>query len=184
MENCICCLGNWVNETNLNQKQNLDVLTTPTLLLCFKLQCYHVVLVGYCTACPNFSEITNRQYLWKGLSDFVDFLHLVICILLDVHWSYKNMLFWVDIISHRLSVNQIVRCFKLKKLGNYMRYQVIFLLLLKLHFVAIISYCFGLCLQNNFVQSVTRIFYFWVVSLVNLNTVGPLRHCTCLFLKY
>ena len=30
-------------------------------------------------ACTKFCEITNRQYLWKGLSDFVDcsYLHLV-----------------------------------------------------------------------------------------------------------
>ena len=25
-----------------------------------KLHCYHVVLVGYCLACPKFSEITNH----------------------------------------------------------------------------------------------------------------------------
>ena len=49
----------------------------------WKLQCYHVVLDG--AACPEFSEITNRQYLWKGLSDLVDFLHVVICILLEIY---------------------------------------------------------------------------------------------------
>ena len=42
-------------------------------------------LVGYVPSCPKLSEITNHQYLWKGLSDFVDFLHVVICILLDIH---------------------------------------------------------------------------------------------------
>ena len=55
----------------------MDVVTYP-----WKLQCYHVVLVGYGPAFPKFSEITNWQYLWKGLSDFVGFLHVVICILL------------------------------------------------------------------------------------------------------
>ena len=45
----------------------------------------HVVLAGYGLACRKFSEISNHQYLWKGLSDFVDFLHVVICILLDIH---------------------------------------------------------------------------------------------------
>ena len=50
-----------------------------------KLECYYVVLVGYGPACPKFSEITNRQYLWRGLSDFVDFLDVVIGILLDIH---------------------------------------------------------------------------------------------------
>ena len=86
----------------------------------WKLQCYHVVLVGYGPVYLKFSEITNGQYLWKELSDFADFLDVVICILLDIHWSYKNMLFLTGIVRHRLSTNQIVRCFKLKKLENYM----------------------------------------------------------------
>ena len=55
------------------------------LLVAWKLQCYHVILVGYGPACPKFSEATNHQYLWKGLSDFADFLQVVFCILLDIH---------------------------------------------------------------------------------------------------
>ena len=43
-------------------------------------KCYHVVLVSYGPAYPKFSEITNHQYLWKGMSDFVDFLHAIVCI--------------------------------------------------------------------------------------------------------
>ena len=39
----------------------LHVVTPP-----WKLHCYHVVLVGYGSACPKFSEATNHQYLWKG----------------------------------------------------------------------------------------------------------------------
>ena len=58
----------------------LHVVTHP-----WKLQFYHVVLVGYGPACPKFSEATNHQYLLKGCSDFVDFLQVVICILLDIH---------------------------------------------------------------------------------------------------
>ena len=96
------------------------------------LSCYHVILVGYVPACPKFSEITNHQYLWRGLSDFVDFLYVVICILLDIHWGYQNLLFWAGIVRHRLSANQIVRCFKLKKIENYMRYQLDCLFPLKL----------------------------------------------------
>ena len=95
----------------------LDVVTYPA-----KLQCCHVVSVGYVPAGPKFSEITNHQYLWSWLSDFADFLHVVICILLDIHWSYQNLLFWAGIVMHRLSVKQIFRCFKLKKVENYMRY--------------------------------------------------------------
>ena len=105
----------------------LHVVTHP-----WKLQCDHVVLVGYGLGCPKFSEATNHQHIWKGSCDFVDFLQVVICILLDIHSSYKNMLFWVGIIRHSLSANQIVRCFKLKKLKKDMRYQVDFLLPLKL----------------------------------------------------
>ena len=33
-------------------------------------------------------------------------------------------------------------------------------------------------LENTLGQSVCRIFYFWLVWLVNLNTKGPLLHCT------
>ena len=50
-----------------------------------KLQYYHVVLVGYVSACSKCSEITNHQYLWRGMNDFVDILYVVICILLDIH---------------------------------------------------------------------------------------------------
>ena len=50
----------------------------------WKLQRYHVVLDKYCPACPKFSEMTNCQYLLKWLSDFVCFLHIVVCILLKL----------------------------------------------------------------------------------------------------
>ena len=73
----------------------------------WKLQCY-VILFGCGPGCTKFSEITNRRYLRKGFSDFVDFLHVVICILLDIHWSCKNMLFWVGTVRHRFSANHIV----------------------------------------------------------------------------
>ena len=36
----------------------LHLVTHP-----WKLQRYHVVLVGYGVACPKFTEITNRHYL-------------------------------------------------------------------------------------------------------------------------
>ena len=37
--------------------------------------------------------------------------------------------------------------------------------------------------RNTPGQSICRIFYFWLVWLVNLNTGGPLLHCTCYFWK-
>ena len=46
----------------------------------WKLQCYHAILFGYGPGpeCPKFSKIINHQYLWKGISDFVDILYVVI----------------------------------------------------------------------------------------------------------
>ena len=135
----------------------------------WKLQCYHVVLVGHGPVCPKFSETTNHQYLSKGLIDFVEFLQVVICILLDIHWSYKNMLFWAGIVRHSLLAKHIVRCFKLKKLKKNMRYQVDFLLPLKLEEI---SCYFELRFQNTLGQSVCRIFYYWLV-MASLRFVGP-----------
>ena len=75
------------------------------------------------------------------------------------------------IVWHRLSANQIVRCFKLKKLKNYMRYQVDFLLPLKLQKI---SYYFGLCrkilLANQFVG-------FFTFDLFDLLILIPGVHC-------
>ena len=70
--------------------------------------------------------------------------------LMDIHWSYQNLLFWAGIVWHRLSVNQIVRCFKLKKLKNYMRYQVDFLLPLKLQKIYYFWLCRKILLANQF----------------------------------
>ena len=113
---------------------------------------------------PKFSETTNHQYLWKGLSDFVDFLQVVICTLLDINWSDKNMLFLVCIVRHRLSANQTIRYFKLKQLEKDMRYQVDFLLRLKLEEICY----FGLWPQNTLGQSVAGFLTFDLFDLWNL----------------
>ena len=50
------------------------------------------------------------KVLWNNKSsislervyDFAEFIHVVTCILLDSHYSYRNMLFWVCTIRHRL----------------------------------------------------------------------------------
>ena len=47
----------------------------------WKLQCYHVILIGYGPSYQKFSEITNCQKIWKGLSDFDDFLDVVYLLL-------------------------------------------------------------------------------------------------------
>ena len=93
------------------------------------------------------------MYLANDLMNWADWLN-DICLLrvIDIHWSYQNLLFWAGIVWHRLSANQIVRCFKLKKRKNFMRYPVDFLPPLKLQKM---SCSFGLCwkvlLANQFV---------------------------------
>ena len=99
------------------------------------------------------------------MGDFIDFLHVVICILLNIHWSYQNLLFWAGIVRHRLSANQIVRCFKLRKLKNYMRYQVDFLLPLKLQKI---SYYFGLCWKLLLANQFAGFFTFDLFDLIIL----------------
>ena len=118
---------------------SLHVVTHP-----LKLQCYRVILVWYCPAVQSWSNkspISLEKVEW-----FCWFLQVAICILLDIRWSYKNMLFWSGIVRHSPSDNQIVTCFKLKKLKKDMRYQVDFLLPLKLEEILC---CFGLWLQNT-----------------------------------
>ena len=64
------------------------------------------------------------------------------------------MLFWVGIVRHSLSANQIVRCFKLKKLKKDLRYQVDFLLPLELEEILCYfgllppKYCWPISLQD------------------------------------
>ena len=98
----------------------------------WKLQCYPVVLVWYGPACPNFSEATNHQYIWKGSCDFVDFLQVVICIMLISIEATKICCFGQalsGIASHSIRLSDVLN---LKKLKKKMSYQVDFLLLLKL----------------------------------------------------
>ena len=65
---------------------------------------------------------------WKGCEILLTFLQVVIYMLLDIHWIYKNILSWVGIIRQGLSLNnQIVRWFKRKKLQNCRTYHVDFL---------------------------------------------------------
>ena len=57
---------------------------------------------------------------------------------------------WAGIFWHRLSTNQIVRCFKLKKRKSNMRYQADFLLPLKLHKICYFGLCRKILLANQF----------------------------------
>ena len=118
------------------------------------------------------------MYLTNDMMNWADWLN-DICILrvMDIHWSYQNLLFWAGIVWHRLSANQIVRCFKLKKLKNNMMYQVDFLLLLKLQKI---SNCFGLSRKIVLVNQFPGFFTF---DLFNLLILIPGVHC-CIVLVY
>ena len=112
--------------------------------------------------------VSHKWYMMNWADRFNDICRLRV---MDIHWSYQNLLFWACIVWHRLSVNQIVRCFKLKKLKNYMRYQVDFLLPLKLQKI---SYYFGLCwkilLANQFEG-------FFTFDMFDLLILIPVAHC-------
>ena len=75
---------------------------------------------------PKVLQSNQSLISLERLSDFVDFLHVAIYMLLDIHWIYKNMPFLVGIVRHWLSTNQVARCFKFTKLENYIRYQIDF----------------------------------------------------------
>ena len=86
--------------------------------------------------------LLNQVYLTNDLMNWADWM-------IFVYWEWWIsmeatkffILGWAGIFWHRLSTNQIVRCFKSKKLKSYMRYQVDFLLPWKLRKI---SYYFGL----------------------------------------
>ena len=106
----------------------------------------------------------------KRVELFCWFLQVVICILLDTHWSYKNMLFWAGIVKHSLSGNQIVRCFNLKNLEHDMRYKVDLLLPLKLEKI----FSYGLWPKRLFANQFAGLFTFDLFDLINLIPGG---HC-------
>ena len=87
--------------------------------------------------------------------------------MLDIHWSCQNLLLWAGIVRHRLSANQIFRCAKLKKLENCMRYQVDFLLSLKLQKIS----CYlGLCCKILLANQFAGLFTFDLFDLLILIT--------------
>ena len=75
-----------------------------TVLCCFRWSSMPKVLWN------NKSPISLERVEWFGRFFACSYLHFVRNL-----WSFKNMLFWIGIVSYRLSANQIVRCFKLKK---------------------------------------------------------------------
>ena len=80
------------------------------------------------------------------------------------------MLFWVGIVRRSLSANQIVQCFKLKKLENSMTYQVDVLLPLKLQKYAILGYDPKILLANQLAG-------FFTFDLFDFSVLIPGVHC-------
>ena len=124
-------------------------------------------------------RLLNKVYLTNDLINWGDWLNnFGVLRVMDIHWSYQDLPFWADIIWYRLSVNQIVRYFKLKKLKNCM-YEVSSWFFASIE--ATKNMLFRAMPQNTLGQSICRIFYFSFVWLVNLNTWAPLLHCICWF---
>ena len=85
-----------------------------------------------------------------------------------------------DCLGYSLSANQIVRCFKLKKLKNYMRYQVEFLLPLKLHKI----YYFGLCRKILLANHFAGFFTFDLFDFFDLLILIPVVHCCIVLVMF
>ena len=105
----------------------------------------------------NKSLISLERVEWFSWFFACSYLHLI-------GYPLKLPKFWTGIVRHRLSANQLVRCFKLKKHEGYMRYQVDFLLPLKLQ--KILCY-FGLCRKILLVNRYAGFFTFDLFDLFN-----------------
>ena len=126
---------------------------------------------------PKVLQNNKSLILLERVEWFVGFLHVVICILLDIHWSYQTLLFWAGFVRYRLSANQIVRFLKLNNLENYMNYQVDFLLPLKLQKI---SCYFGLCRKILLTNQFVGLFTFDLFDLLILIPgVHCHKYCTC-----
>ena len=108
-----------------------------------KLQCYHVVLVGYVPACPKSSEVTNHQHDWRGLRVFFYFLHLI---LLSCWMSIEA----TKICYFGLALSglcfQLVRLSDVQNLKNWKLYKVSSWLFVSIEATKNIM-LFGLCCQ-------------------------------------
>ena len=120
--------------------------------------------------------LLNQVYLTNYLMNWAHWLNNF-CVLrvMNIHWSYQNLLFWASIFWHGLSANQIVIYFKLKKLKNCLRYQVDLLLPLKQQKHAILGYA------TKYSWPISLQGFLLLLWLINLNTRGPLLHCICWF---
>ena len=128
-------------------------------------------LVRHAWACQNL-KITKCQYLWDGFSYFVYLMYIATHL-----WKLQCY--------HVILVDYGPASPKLSEMPNFqylwkefsgIEVSSWFFATKKLQK----TYYFGLWSQKTLRQSVRRIFYFWLVWLVNLNIEGRLLHCTCL----
>ena len=163
--------------SNLCRNNKVPISPERTELFCLFAACSYTsmevtILVGYglCVLVlwndklPISLETIEMRF-GKGL-------HLVRCTL-----ELQNLLFCVGIVRYRLSGNQIFRCFKLKKVKDYMRYQDDFLLLLKLQRYAILDDDPRILLANQFAA-------FFTFDLFDLFILIPRVHCYIVHFLY
>ena len=143
----------------------LHVVTHP-----WKLQCCHVVLVGYGPACPKFSEIKSPTSLER-----VKCCWFFVCSYL-YHVRYplklkKICYFGLALSGIGFQPIRFSDVWNLKRLKTIWGITLIFCF----HWSCKKICYFGWWLQNTLGRSVCKIFYFRPVWLVNLNSDGVHR---------
>ena len=142
--------------TNLLQNNKAPISSGRVELFCLFFACRYTSMEATVLSC-RFSFSCMTKVLWNNKSPIslerVEwFCWFFACNYLHLVWySLKLQRYAVSgwhYQGYRLSGDQIVRCFKLKKLENYKRYEDDFLLPLKLQKI---SCYFGLWPQNTLV---------------------------------
>ena len=114
--------------------------------------------------------ITNDLINWADWSNDICILRVV-----NIHWSYQKLLFWLALSGIGSQPSRLSDVLNLKNLKAIWGFKLIFASIEATKNIVL----FWVMPENTLGQSVCRIFYFWLVWLVNRNTGGPLLHCTC-----
>ena len=119
----------------------------------------------------NKAPISLERVEW-----FCQFFDTVIWILFAGHGSYKNMLFWVGIVWHRLLAFILSDVLNLKKLKKIYEVSSWFF-----GSIEAIMLFWGMTPKCSWQISLQDFFTFDFFWLANLNTRGLLLHCTCYY---
>ena len=165
---------------NVLQNNKLSISLGKVELFCLFIACSYTSREAKALSCL-FSCVCSsmRKVLWNNKSPislervkwFCWFLCAIIWILSDIHWSYRNLLFWASIVRHGLSDNQIVRCFEFKNLKTIWGIKLIFCFhwsYKKYH--AILGYDPKILFANHFAG-------FFTFDLFDLLILIPGFHC-------